>query len=163
MTVPPTRPQPVYRESLPPYRGAPRRARRKLLVAGGGVIGVLVIGGAVTVLGRHGPASAAPAGQGQAGPHCYAVAEGSGSPFTIAEFGTSDCTAIAAAASISLASIGYRAAPSASMGPGSVICEGTVTGFPVTVIAAEADPALCDQLGLAPVLEDLPLGARVSL
>lgn len=87
---------------------------------------------------------------GQAAPHCYATANGTGSPFTIAELGTSDCTDLATAADISLASLGYSATPNTSMGPGSVICEGMVNGNAVTVIATFTDQALCNQLGLSP-------------
>lgn len=88
---------------------------------------------------------------GTTAPHCYATANGvEGGSFTIAELGTSDCTAIATATDISLASFGYHATPNTSKGPGSVICEGMVNGNPVTVIATQSDPALCDQLGLSP-------------
>jgi len=87
---------------------------------------------------------------GKVAPHCYATANGIGTPFTIAELGTSAYTAIATAADLSLASIGYRATPNTSMGPGSVICEGTVNGNAVTVIATQPDPALCYHLGLSP-------------
>lgn len=90
-------------------------------------------------------------GNGQAAPHCYATADGTGSPFTIAELGSSDCTNLATAADMSLASLGYSATPNTSEGPGSVICDGMVNGNTVTVIATFTDPALCDQLGLSPV------------
>lgn len=84
-------------------------------------------------------------------PHCYATANGvGGGSFTIVELGTSDCTAIATATDISLASFGVHATPNTSRGPGSVICEGMVNGNEVTVIATEPDPPLCNQLGLSP-------------
>lgn len=99
-----------------------------------------------------GAASGSVAGDnGTIAPHCYATANGvQGGSFTIAELGTSDCTSIATATDISLASFGYHATPNTSKGPGSVICEGMVNGNPVTVIATQSDPALCDQLGLSP-------------
>lgn len=88
---------------------------------------------------------------GTVAPHCYATANGIGSPFTISELGTSDCTQIAIAADMSLASIGYRATPNTPKGPGSAICEGMVDGNEVAVIATESDPALCYRLGLSPM------------
>ena len=78
---------------------------------------------------------------GRAAPHCYATANGTGNPFTIAELGTSDCANLATAANVSLASLGYPATRNTSKGAGSVICEGMVNGNAVTVLDAFTDQA----------------------
>lgn len=50
---------------------------------------------------------------------------------------------------MSLAAYGYNTTPNTSMGPGSVICDGMVSGNVVTVIATQPDAALCEVLGLS--------------
>jgi hypothetical protein len=111
---------------------------------------------AVAALGVGACSSPAPGSvagdSGTVAPHCYASGTDPGGgykPFTIAVLGTSDCTEIADAADVSVGGFGYTVAPNTSKGPGSVICEGMVTTYVVSVIASGSDPALCNYLGLS--------------
>jgi hypothetical protein len=177
MEVPPTRPQPVYRDYSPPppqqryTRGGPQlaphqppvpgppprsrwtaRRQRRLAFAVGAGAAVLVIVAAV-IGSQHRAASAASADHGQVAPHCYAtVTDAFGDAVTLGVLGTSDCTTVAADVQASMPP-GFTATPNTPEGTGTAACWGTVAGYAVSVIDPEENPqnAVCSDLDFSAV------------